>query len=118
MSIQCDCSVDCDEPARCYSDRNIIARKEHVCIECRATIKRGERYKREKGIGFQGDTFSYATCMPCARIRAHYCSNGWIWGDLADTIQECIGWDYREDPPDDEHDPQFDGNVPVREVAA
>lgn len=116
VSIQCDCSADHDEECRCYLPRRIVARKEHLCCECRVPIARGQRYLRETGIDPDGDPFSYATCMPCAAIREHYCPKGWVWGGLAEQIEECIGWDYREDPPED-NDERFDGNVPVGAVA-
>jgi len=49
------------------------------------------------------------------RIRDHYCSGGWLIGGLAEQIEHCIGFDYREVPDQDgEDDPQFDGGVPVK----
>lgn len=111
MGIQCDCSCDCDEMPRVERDTVRKARKEHQCCECLEPIVPGERYQEHKGIDYDGDPFLYRTCLPCQRIRQQYCPSGWYVGGLADQIEECIGWDYREHPPDEEDDPVYDGDV-------
>jgi hypothetical protein len=50
------------------------------------------------------------------RIRKHYCPHGWRFGELADQIEPCIGFDYREVPDDEPHDPQYDGDIPIGET--
>jgi hypothetical protein len=73
------------------------AHKPHVCCECRETIEPGETYEDVRGV-WDGRWCSYRTCAPCARIRKEYCRWGWEYGMLAEHIEECLGFDYREVP--------------------
>jgi hypothetical protein len=114
--MTCDCSVDCNEPPRCSTEATRTARKRHTCIECRESIAPGERYVDESGIDYAGTPYRFSTCTPCHRIREHYCPNGWWWGELAETLKDCIGFDYVTGPSDDDDDPWFDGDVPVADV--
>ncbi len=111
MSIDCDCSVDVDEPVRFVEHRIVRARKQHECCECQEPIKVGERHHVESGVGYDGDHYRYRTCVTCMRIREHYCGGGWIWGGLADQLYDCIGFDYRTVPEGDGG--VFDGDVPL-----
>jgi len=111
--VTCDCSVDIDEGPRCSSEKTRKARKKHWCIECKDDIAVGERYMHEWGIDADGDPYSYRTCLLCHRIREHYCPCGWFWGGLAETLEDCIGFNYVTGPDDDDDDPWFDGDVPV-----
>ena len=96
--ITCDCSCDWDDgPAEFFEESNPIARKQHKCVECREMIQPGERYERVKG-RWEGEYSSHATCIPCQRIRDTYCPRGYCFGMLAEQIEECLGFDYREDP--------------------
>jgi len=104
--IECDCSVDSSEyeAARCFATAIRKARKRYSCCECHETIEPGKRYEHVTGIDCDGDAFGFRTCLPCAAIRKRYCPHGYIWGDLAETIKPCIGFDYRLPPseiPDD-----------------
>jgi hypothetical protein len=96
--ISCDCSVDCDEPCLVCCEVTRKARKEHRCCECRETIRVGQRYVEETGIDYDHDPFCYRTCLPCHAIRERYCPGGWCWGDLAQTIYDCLEFDYRKVP--------------------
>lgn len=114
MGIQCDCSCDCDEMPRCQTTTTRRARREHQCCECYDTIVRGERYCELKGLDYDGDPFIHRTCLPCERIRQQYCPSGYYIGGLAEQIEPCIGFDYREAPDQGEPDnPEFDGGVSV-----
>jgi len=96
--IHCDCSVDVDEVALCGQEVIRTARKPHVCCECGETIPVGKKYEEATGIDPDHNPYRYHTCLPCSGIRRDYCSNGWIWGGLAEQIQECLGFDYRLRP--------------------
>jgi hypothetical protein len=103
-TIQCDCSVEDGELPRVARCKERMARKPHKCCECCEDIVPGQRYRYESGIDCEGSAYDYKTCLPCARIRDRYCPRGWLWGELADTIAECIGFDYRRLPDDDDDD--------------
>jgi len=91
--MYCDCSIDVDYPASVYTEKVIKARKEHVCGECRETIKKGEKYERVKGL-WDGYWGTFNTCVPCMRIRNHYCPNGFEFGSLVEIIYDCLGYNY------------------------
>lgn len=111
--ISCDCSVDTSEfdAIRCITTEIRTARKSYECCECDEGIKPGKKYEHSSGIDHHGDPFRFRTCLPCSRIRKHYCPNGYIWGDLAETIRDCIGFDYRTIPTGDGG--EYDGDVEV-----
>ena len=112
--MTCDCSADVDELPRCSNEATRTARKKHDCIECGDTIGPGEGYMHEWGIDSEGCPYCYRTCLPCHRIRTHYCPWGWYWGGLAEQLEDCIGFNYVTGPdPDQDDDPWFDGDVPV-----
>ncbi|MBW2672482.1 MAG: hypothetical protein JRD89_03580 [Deltaproteobacteria bacterium] len=111
--MTCDCSVDVDCGPRCSSEKTRTARKQHRCIECLEPIEPGERYVNEWGLDYEGDPYSYHTCVLCHRIRRHYCPSGWFWGMLAEHLEDCIGFNYLTGPDDEDDDPWFDGDVPV-----
>jgi hypothetical protein len=91
----CDCSIDVDEGATCAWEEWRTARKPHVCCECRETIEPGETYEHARGV-WGGRWYAYRTCAPCARIRQDYCRWGWEYGALAEQIEACLGFNYRE----------------------
>jgi hypothetical protein len=93
----CDCSIDVDVSATCAWEEWRTARKPHVCCECEAEIALGETYEHARGV-WDGRWYVYRTCAPCARIRQDYCRWGWEYGALAEQIEECLGFDYREIP--------------------
>lgn len=94
MSITCDCSRDDGELPEFSVEEFHIARKEHKCCECGEIIKPGQKYQKISGL-WDGHFSRFKTCMPCYNIRENYCSNGYIFGGLAEEIRECFGFDYR-----------------------
>ena len=92
MECACDCSADYDPPA-IVREAIHWARKTYICCECGEQIKPGQRYERADG---KWDKYwsTYATCMPCLAIRKAYCPQGWVYGELLETISECLGLDY------------------------
>lgn len=91
----CDCSIstwDLDTPTL-HESKIVKARTKHVCRECRSTIMPGEKYERVKGL-WEESFQTHKTCLPCMRIRNHYCSSGFIYGELRETLINCLDIDY------------------------
>jgi hypothetical protein len=101
MSISCDCSIDNYDSAEFVSETFPIARKEYKCCECGEAIEPGQKYQRYMG-KWDGEFEAFITCMGCYRIRMQYCRRGWEFGGLAYQIGDCLGFDYRYVPEDDE----------------
>jgi len=100
--IACDCSADAsDDSAAVSSEAWRKAKKQHDCCECGAAIHRGERYEYVTGL-WDGSWNAYKTCAACVRIRKWYCPGGWRHGHLAEQIEDCVGFDYRTVPEDEE----------------
>lgn len=91
--MHCDCSITPDCPAELYTERVIVARKDHTCCECNEVIKKGDKYERVKA-RWDGSWGTFSTCVPCTRIRQSYCRYGHEFGSLAEIIYECLGYDY------------------------
>jgi hypothetical protein len=62
------------------------ARKEHVCVECRETIAKGQTYEvfSQK---FEGDISSVKTCAVCCEIRAALYCDGFYFGQMWEDIR-------------------------------
>jgi len=92
--MKCDCSIDpsYDTP-EFYTEMMRTARKEHICCECREKISPGKKYEIVSG-KWNGEFNSYKTCLGCKRIREHYCPSGWYFGELRETLIECLDFDY------------------------
>lgn len=103
MYFRCDCSIDHDNPASVVFDSYPVARRPHRCCECGKTIHRGEQYERTKGC-WDGSWSTYKTCIGCANLRDDLCSGGWEYGNVANQIEECLGFDYRVEPSELEDD--------------
>lgn len=101
--ITCDCSLDTYDydASAIYFDKLVIARKSHVCCECKRTIQAGEQYENVRAM-YETVWGTYKTCLGCYRLRQAFCPRGWLFGDLAYQIEECIGFNYLEDIGDDD----------------
>ncbi len=97
LKFECNCSNFSAEWSLFSSTKNVKARKEHQCCECLDTIKKGERYQRIKGC-WDGNWDVFETCLFCAMLRKKYCPDGYVFESLADDIESCLGFDYREVP--------------------
>ena len=112
MGIQCDCSADVEHEGNSgYCERIVRSRKDTTCCECGEAIPRGEPHELAGGFHEDKSRWTARTCLPCMRIRQHYCPHGWYFGQLAEQIEPCIGFDYRELPRDEPDDPRYDGDV-------
>lgn len=58
---------DCTLPD-VYNQIERKARKDHVCSDCRGTIKAGERYRYISGI-WDGEPEDYKQCQDCIHMR-------------------------------------------------
>jgi hypothetical protein len=101
--ISCDCSQDVDEPAKFYQQEWRTAKKQHKCVECLDPILPGQRYEYVTML-YDGLWDHFKTCLGCYRIRMHWCPSGWYFGMVAEHVEECIGFDYRYLPDDDEEE--------------
>ena len=89
----CDCSYDDVENFDLQYVTKRKARKSHICCECKDEIKKGEQYEHVKTL--QSHTwFEDKTCIPCTRVRNDFCSGGYYYGELRETLKECLGFDY------------------------
>ena len=102
--ISCDCSVDTGGICPSVHQKEWRrARKQHTCGECGDPISVGERHEYVSGL-WDGRWDSHRTCAPCVAVRMRYCAHGFIYGGLAEQIEECLGFDYREVPERDEEE--------------
>lgn len=94
-----DCDVciggdyDCDGYPEFYRATEPKARRDHKCLECNSTIRRGERYDRRD---YKYDNVMQVdkTCLPCAEIRGAYsCGNAEPIGELWEQMRE-YGFDH------------------------
>jgi len=71
-----------------------IARKEHLCSECRRDILKGEKYRIDRGV-WDGEFSSHKICLDCLSLREEFFCDGWtyehIWDDMHMFINECRG---------------------------
>ncbi len=106
--MECDCSIDYwevfdDHPA--VSSVRIVkrTRKEVKCCECGETIAVGQ--PRESAVQLSDGSWTHwETCIPCKRVREHYCPGGWYYGRLQETVMECLGVDYLNIQDDEEEE--------------
>ena len=78
-----------DSVADFYREKIIKARKVHKCCECSKEIQRGEQYERIVG-KWDGDMYTYKTCMDCVSIRKTFFCNGWIFEHMYEDVREHI----------------------------
>lgn len=78
--------ADGDQPIF-YTQRWVVARKPHRCVECRRTIAVGERYESFSGKWERG-VQTYRTCAECQDIRESLYCQGWSFGMLWEDVQE------------------------------
>lgn len=72
------------EVAEVYEVEPRKARKEHICRDCRGTIKAGEIYRYHHGV-FDGSGFSDKVCVECDEMRKEFNR------DLPTDEQICVG---------------------------
>lgn len=82
----------CEMPAAYVLDV-VTARKDHLCIECKGWIKRGEKYNKHHGV-WDGSGFTYKVCLECEKLRADidkdvpYVEERTAFGNLCESVFE------------------------------
>jgi hypothetical protein len=61
------------ELPKCYSQSAPVARKQHICCECRGVIEKGESYHLFSGVWDRPQR--YKTCADCQTLRNEICSH-------------------------------------------
>lgn len=89
MMDNCCCLYVDDRPSSVLEDKVVVARKSHVCGECRREITPGERYEVVKGV-WDGDFSTYKTCLSCCRVRDDLMGCGWYFGSVWSDLKECL----------------------------
>ena len=97
--MNCDCYCDAsgysgdNDFCHFISKSNPVAKKEHICTECKRVIKKGEQY--EYWFVVCGKPSTYKTCIDCISVRNVFFRNNWtfteIYWDLCDFIIEIDG---------------------------
>jgi hypothetical protein len=100
--IGCGCVIDSciGSMPTFHREREVRARKEHVCCECGEIIHPGEMYEDVIGV-WDGRFETYKTCWLCYRIRREYCCC-WTYGCLREDLWEVLGVDYVSGRVDDD----------------
>lgn len=88
----CSCACDGTGPS-VYCEREVTARKAHVCCECGEPIEPGQRYLLSEGC-WDGHWSRYRTCVPCARIGKDLCCGRYCLGGLRELLWELLDFDY------------------------
>jgi hypothetical protein len=90
------CTLECDDLVRVYAEDPRIARKEHSCLGCGATIHRGDAYNIVFYVS-DGHGYSEKECFPCWWTRTDFWeahSGGPFPSNLWEELKECIQGDH------------------------
>jgi hypothetical protein len=97
------CSMpEADEAIQDYTEVERVARKEHKCCECGATIKPGDKYQHVSGFMSDGPV-SYRTCSLCVKVLRDFfpdCQR--TFETLWESMRECHGIGSPYEVPQDE----------------
>ena len=69
-----------------FHEKQVVARKQHKCVECALLIGVGSTYERVSGKS-DGTFWVHATCGICVEIRKAFVCGSWIYGELFETIE-------------------------------
>ena len=79
---------DSDDGCEWSTEKTLKARITHKCCECAGEIHPKDSYERVV-LKYDGDIYSYKTCMICCEIRdAFYCNGGGVFGSVWNDIEE------------------------------
>jgi hypothetical protein len=88
-----DCGIclgidDYEPPSFCLIEIR-LAKKTHICCECKQEIKSRQKYEYTSG-RWDERFETYKTCMICKDIRESFCCNGWeyttLWSDIYENL--------------------------------
>ncbi len=65
--------------------------KDHVCCECKRTVRRGEKYEYVSAL-YDGHISNYKTCEDCLSIRDELFCEGWYYTKAKEYL-----WEYLQD---------------------
>ena len=88
---ECSCVyVDAGDCAgTMHSEIRRKARKQHICIECRRTIKINEMYEYAKGL-YDGQWYEFKTCADCLSIRDSFFCESFLYSEMLSHLREHI----------------------------
>lgn len=90
MKFTCACvPCDVDDPVTTLSEGDVRAAKEHVCIECRKPIVKGQVHRVETTL-FEGKITRYRTCLDCYSLRKVFFCEGFYYHGLLEMLQEHV----------------------------
>lgn len=99
MSNACYC--DYDGLPSVYRESQHVARKQHVCYECRRKIKAGEKYEYVFSV-YDGAAQEIRTCQHCLAIRdwvtAHVPCFCIYHGNILDDARDAV-YEYSHEAP-------------------
>ena len=82
-----------DAPEWMRQKQKVLARKSHVCNECRCTIRPGERYEYVVG-KWDGDVLTFKTCERCVELdlwmSISYPCFCRMFGSLLEDVHDCV----------------------------
>ena len=84
--------IDGELPS-CFTTTIRTARRNHRCCECYVPIEPGHQYQYVSGI-WDGSPSSFKTCIPCVAARKETCPDGYLFGGLAEAVNDALddGW--------------------------
>lgn len=92
--MSCDLSFDeasdDADPVEFVDSKIVVARKDHVCVECKGQIRKDETHRRV-AYRFEGQFHAERICQPCMWIAAefeHHVLGGYLWDQMAEAWDE------------------------------
>jgi len=99
--MECSCTIGCsydDSDTTGYSERIRVARKAHVCEECRKTIQVKEEYVFCTVFG-DGSIANFKVCLDCHQLLKVFFSDGWVFGQSREELEDYLHYNWKEDLP-------------------
>ena len=87
----CSCVyVDAGYVCSTISRKVQMARKRYVCGECGTQINPKQRYEHYRGVDEDGTLFTRRTCPTCLELREVFFCEGWVFGEIRESLYEYI----------------------------
>lgn len=74
-----------------FSEKEVRARKDHVCCECGKTMQRGDQYIVSKGL-WDGIWSTFKTCVWCVTLKQIAVTKSNAYGDDGPAFGELHSW--------------------------